>query len=482
MNTIATRLGTVRGLDNGKVKSYLGIRYGEPPTGQHRFMPPVMAPAWRGTLDASRYPNRAMQDRDTGSLGQKVAGELSEDCLFLNIVTPSTSGNLRPVLVWIHGGGFVSGSANEYDGTVLAEQGDVVVVTVNFRLGTFGFLDLSSQGPGYEGSASNGVQDLILALQWVQDNIEDYGGDPGNVTIFGESSGGTLVLSLLAAPAADRLFHKAIAHSATCAYKAAYDQTEKLALRLGVGNDEYLDKLRSMTATEIVELGLRFRVSVDGQVITRPTFDAITDRGTAGVPLLTGTNLNEGTLYTEGDDEAKDHYPSMNHLLATEMLLGEDPDFYLESLREAYPDASPGKIHEMLWTDMFRRTCTLAAQLSTIAGPGGWLYRFDLPANLPEFRRFGATHSSEMAFTFNTFANPGTHGRTFHDRNDPVVRRVAREWSDAIIRMARSGDPTGGELPAWPVYEPRDRQCLIVDENIRIESDPDSLHRSLWGQ
>jgi para-nitrobenzyl esterase len=386
------------------------------------------------------------------------------------------------VLVWIHGGGFVTGSANEYDGTVLAQQGDVVVVTINFRIGPFGFLDLSSHGPEYAGSASNGVRDQILALQWVQENIEDYGGDPDNVTIFGESSGGTLVLGLLGAPAADRLYHKAIAHSPTCAFMAAQDQTEKHAKRLGVDTTEYVDKLLSMSATEITDLNLLFRISVDGQVITRPTYDAIKERGAGGIPLLTGSNLNEGTLYTEADDGDRDHYPSMNYLLAREMLVGEDPGSYLEALREAYPDASAGKIHEMIWTDMFRRTCTQAAKLSSLASPGGWLYRFDLPANLPEYRHLGVTHSCEMAFTFNTFANPGTHARTFHDRNDPVVRKVAREWSDAIIRMARNGEPNGGELPAWPVYEPRDRQCLIVDENIRIESDPDRVHRELWGQ
>jgi len=423
-----------------------------------------------------------MQGQVAGSLGQKVAGELSEDCLFLNIATPSTKGELRPVLVWIHGGGFVKGSANEYDGSVLVQQGDVVVVTINFRLGTFGFLDLSRHGPEYAGSSSNGVRDQILALRWIRDNIEDYGGDPANVTIFGESSGGTHVLGLLGAPAADRLYHKAIAHSPTCAYMAAQDQTEKLAMRLGVDSSGYVEKLLSMSAKEIADLNLGFRISVDGQVITRPTYDAIKDRGAAGVPLLTGSNLNEGTLYTEADDGDRDHYPSLNYLLARETLVGEDPGSYLEALHETYPDASAGKIHEMIWTDMFRGTCTRAAELSSLAGPGGWLYRFDLPANLPEYRHLGAPHACEMAFTFNTFANPDTHARTFHDRNDPVVRKVALEWSNAVIRMARNGRPDGGELPDWPVYEPGDRQCLVVDKNIRIESDPDRLHRKLWGQ
>jgi para-nitrobenzyl esterase len=481
MSTIATRLGKVRGLDSGNVKSFLGLRYGEPPTGPRRFLAPVMASRWRGIYDATQYPNRAMQERTTGTLGQPTAGALSEDCLFLNIVTPSSKGQLRPVLVWIHGGGFINGSANEYDGSVLADQGNAVVVTLNFRLGTFGFLDLSSHGSKYEGSASNGVRDLIQALQWVRENIEDYGGDPNNVTIFGESSGGSLVLSLLAAPSADRLYHKAIAHSATCAFMPAEDQTEKLAKHLGVESTEYLNKLRSMSAQEIVDLKLRFRVSVDGKVVTRPTYQAIMERGSAGVPLLTGTNRNEGTLYTKGKDAAQDHYPVVNHYLAAEMLCGEDPEQYLTALQGTYPDASPGKFHEMIWTDMFRRTCMQAAELSSLAGPGGWLYRFDLPANLPEDSLLGATHSSEIAFTFNTFANPGTNAYAFHDRNDAVVRNVAQQWSDTIIQFSKNGQPNSGGLPDWPVYETGKRNCLIIDDGFKIEPDPDSVHRRLWG-
>jgi len=480
MSTIATRLGKVRGLDNGNVTSFLGLRYGEPPTGPRRFLPPVMAPGWSGTLDATRYPNRASQEDKSDSIWPPATGELSEDCLFLNIVTPSTAGTGRPVLFWIHGGGFVTGSANEYDGTVLAAQGDVVVVTVNFRLGTLGFLDLSAHSVEYRHSALNGVLDLILALQWVRDNIEDYGGDPGNVTIFGESSGGSLVMSLLAAPAADPLYHKAIAHSATCAYRLPTDRSDKIAERLGVQRDDYLDTLMSMPAQELVDLQLPFGVVVDGEVITRSTFEAIAGRGQSGVPLITGTNLREGTLYTNGDDAEQDHYPRFNKGLAAEMLLGGNPDNYIAALNEAYPDASAGKFHEMIWTDMFRRICLKAAETTSLAGPGGWLYRFDLPANLPEFHKHGASHASEMAFTFNTFANADTHGKTFHDRNDRIVREIAKGWSDTIIRFARTGEPNGGALPDWPVYEPRERNCLIINDEFRIESDPDTLHRSLW--
>jgi para-nitrobenzyl esterase len=484
MSTIETRLGKVRGLDDGNVKTFLGLRYAEPPTGERRFKPPETISSWDGVFDATQFPNRAMQPDSSinfSQFKQPIAGEFSEDCLFLNVVTPSGTDKPRPVLFWIHGGAFVTGSANEYDGSVLADQGDVVVVTVNFRLGAFGFLDASALGEDYQNSISNGVQDLTLALQWVHENIGDYGGDPGNVTIFGESSGGTLVLSLLGAPAADRLYHKAIAHSATCAFRLPTDRSEKIARHMGVDRNDYLDKLLSMPAQEIVDLDLTFGVTVDGKVITRSSFDAIKDRGEDGVPLITGTNLREGTLYTLGDDADQEHYPLFNKGLATEMLLGGDPTNYLAGLRKTYPDATPGNIHEMIWTDMFRRICSRAAAATSLAGPGGWLYRFGLPANLPKARILGATHASEMAFTFNTVAKPDTHAcLTFHDRNDPVVRRVAKAWSDAVIRFARTGQPNGDDFPDWPAYESATRNCLIIDEDIRVEADPDTVHRKLW--
>ena len=436
------------------------------------------AGSWTGILDATQYPNRAMQHKTEGTLGAPILGDMSEDCLFLNIATPSTTGELRPVLLWIHGGGFINGSGNELDGTVLSGQGDVVVVAVNYRLGSFGLLDLSNHGPEYKGSSSNSIRDLVLALQWVKDNIEDYGGDPENVTISGVSSGGTLVLSLLATPTADGLYHKAIAHSATCAYKTADDPTDDLCKRLKVPKDGLLDHLLSAPASEILALNLGFRVNVDETVVACSTFEAITARGSAGVPLLTGTNLREGSLYTQGRDEEQDHYIEWNRGLAKEMLCGEDPQNYLSALRQTYPDASPGKFHEMIWTDMFRRTTSAAAELSSVAGPGGWLYRFDLPPALPKYKHLGATHGSENAFVFNIFENPDTHGFTYHDRDDPVVRKIARAWSDVIVRFMRTGQP--GNYNDWPVYEPGKRRSLIIHETLRIESDPDELHRGLW--
>lgn len=482
LTAISTRQGRIGGVSQGEVISFLGVRYGVPPVGARRFMASEMADGWHGVYDATHFPNRAMQNRTLSTLGLPVGGSVSEDCLFLNIATPSVAGSLRPVIVWFHGGGFVAGSANEYDGTVLADQGDVVVVTVNSRLGPFGFLDLSKSGADYLGSASNGLRDQILALTWISENIQDYGGDPKNVTISGQSSGGSSVLSLLACPSADDLYHKAIACSPTAVYSRKTNRAEDLADRLNCAPEDCLELLLEMSATDLVNMQIGSRITVDGHVVTRSTFEAIEDRGENGVPLLTGTTLTEGSYYTKGDPESRDHYPWLNQYLARDMLCGDDPDTYLEALKRAYPDASPGKMHEMVWTDMFRRTALTAAELSSTKGAGGWLYRFDLPVNARDGEHVGTPHACDMSFTFNTVANSESHAYTFHDVKNPIVQSVGLSWSQRIISMARFGNPNPSpmDLPHWPRYEPENRSCFLVDDVASVVHDADSKHALLW--
>jgi para-nitrobenzyl esterase len=482
LSTVATRLGKIRGFSEKNVISFLGVRYAAPPMGGRRFMASEMAGRWRGEYDATQFPNRAMQNRTLSTLGLPVSGSVSEDCLFLNIVTPSVSGSLRPVIVWFHGGGFVAGSANEYDGTVLAGQGDVVVVTVNSRLGPFGFLDLAHFGAAYLGSASNGLRDQILALTWISENIQDYGGDPKNVTISGQSSGGSSVLSLLACPSADELYHKAVACSPTAVYSPQTNRAEDLADRLNCAPEDCLDVLLNMSAMDLVNMQIGSRITVDGHVVTRSTFEAIEDRGGNGVPLLTGTTLTEGSYYTKGDPQTRDHYPWLNNYLARDMLCGEDPGRYLDALRTAYPAASPGKIHEMVWTDMFRRTAITAAELSSTKGAGGWLYRFDLPVNASDSEHVGTPHACDMSFMFNTVAKAESHAYTFHDGKNPTVQSVGLSWSKRIVSMARFGNPNPSreDLPHWPRYEPENRSCFLVDDVASVVHDADSKHALLW--
>ena len=363
--TVQTRLGEIRGIRKGGVLHFRGIRYAAPPVEERRFLPPLPSSPWTGTYDATAFPNRAMQP-DMAVLGEPV-GATSEDCLFLNIVTPAAEGAGRPVLFWIHGGGFVNGSANEYDGSVLAARGDVVVVTVNYRLGLFGFLDLSAFGDAFAGSASNGLRDQVLALEWVRDNIADYGGDPDNVTIFGESAGGHSVHALLAAPSADGLYHKAIAHSPGTANQPPPDVATPLVDALGCRPDQLVEKLRAMSADEL--LGVQGTVpgvggGVDGTVVTRSTDDAISARGERGVPLIAGTNRDEGKFFTALYAAFDPGFAPPNEGLARSITEGGDPSAYLAALKAAHPGADAIEIHERVWGDMFRK-----ARWAALSGP-----------------------------------------------------------------------------------------------------------------
>jgi para-nitrobenzyl esterase len=480
-SVIETRQGQVRCAVGDGVMSFLGLRYGQPPVGELRFMPPVPASGWSGIYDATSWPNRAMQAKTLGSMDQKVPGQLSEDCLFLNITTPSVDVENRPVLVWIHGGSFASGSANEYDGRVLSRQGDVVVVTINYRLGPFGFLDLAPLGPEFEGSASNGFRDMILALQWVQENIEDFWGDPSNVTIIGESAGAKAVLGLLAAPQAEGLFHKAIANSPGAPRAPEGNQIPTIAAKLGVYEGEVLTALRQMSAADLQKAELPAGGRIDGTVVTRSPIEAIAARGKRGVPLIVGTNRNEGTLFTPPDspDEDMSQYEKWQVGAAQDVLGDRDPAAYVSWMNDTYATAKAAC--EELWTAIFRRTAVEAAEASTLAGPGGWLYRFDLPTTREHNGKLtGATHACEMAFTFNAFADPDNHVFSYHDRDDATVKALARQWSETVLAFAAKGDPNGGGLPEWPAYTPPDRACMILDATSRIENDPDVRHRKFW--
>ncbi|HIL94829.1 MAG TPA: carboxylesterase/lipase family protein [Pseudomonadales bacterium] len=406
--------------------------------------------------------------------------EMSEDSLFLNIFTPLVEGNKRPVLVWIHGGSFLTGTGNGYVGTQLSSQGDVVVVSINYRLGILGFLDLSGFDKAYAGSASNGIRDQILALKWVHDNIGDYGGDADNVTIFGESSGGTSVASLIAAPSADGLYHKAIIHSGAPVHAPPPDLRESLADQLDVTTDQLLVTLRSMTAQEIIEsqgnIQAQFGGIVDGTVVTRSSLQAIADRGSEGVPIIVGSNKDEGTLLSFLTPRFA--YDMAGPFIADLITAGKGSDAYIEALKSAYPDDSSREHYERIWNEMFRMNAVKVAEQASTTGAGSWVYRFDLPVqNSPLGTELGATHGAEIFFTFNSFADSDI---PYYDKADPKVSKLAETWSNTVIQFARMGDPNGAGLPEWPKYQPESRQTLILDGNPRLLEDVDEKDRKRW--
>ena len=486
MTTVATRLGGIAGKSENDIQIFLGIPYAKSPVGERRFRAPEAHGPWSGTLDGTTLGNRAMQPNP--GVGPPWAEAQSEDCLFVNIYTPAADGRARPVLFWIHGGGYFIGSGSDHDGTVLAAQGDVVVVTVNYRLGVFGFLDLSKYDDALAGSASNGFRDQILALTWVRDNIGDYGGDPDNVTIFGVSAGGASVNALLAAPSADGLYHRAIAHSGTAITNAPTPLASGLAAQLEVDEGELLSRLEQLPAEELLEAqvasGTTVVASVDGVVVTRDTYQAIAERGARGVPYIAGSNRDEGTFFTSFAPEETTFDPMTAVLGAMPFDLlraGADPGEYLAALQDAYPD-DPGKtLYEQVYTEMFRRAAIRTSEAVTAAGSSGWLYRFDLPSSVMD-GALGATHGCEVPFTFNDHARPETSRMAFlHDPKDPVVRQLAEQWSNTVLAFARTGDPNGAGLPLWSPYSSDRRGVLILDAVSRIEQDPDRELRKRWG-
>ncbi len=480
---VSTQFGDVKGLRQNGTLHFQGLPYAQPPIDDLRFKAPHKSEPSAELIDATRFPNRCVQ-APSGIFGQAI-GTTSEDCLYLNVVTPSTDGSDRPVMFWIHGGGFTQGSANGYDGSMLAIQGDVVVVTINYRLGILGFLDLSPFGEDYAGSANNGIRDQVLALEWVRDNIADFGGNPENVTIFGESAGGASVLTLLATPSADGLYHKAIAHSPGSTETPPADHVNGLLEHLDTTKDLVVDKLNGMSAEELFalqEVLSDFGAAIDGTVVTRSPNEAIRDRGAQGVPLIAGTNRDEGTFFSAlfalfAPNAAAEFLDGM----ARAVTAGADPQPFIDALRAEDPSADDMKILERIFDAMFLKSALGSATQATLAGNGGWLYQFDYATTKPVFgRSVGATHAAEIPFTFNRFNSPDPGELIGYDSKDVVASELAQRWSDTLIAFARTGNPNGSGLPTWPHYDSESRATMVLDATPRIDHDLNRNLRELW--
>ncbi len=410
-------------------------------------------------------------------------GNNDEDCLFLNVFTPAAPGHDRPVLCWIHGGSYTSGSANDYNASIIAAQGDVVVVAINYRLGAFGFLDVSPLDATYAGSASNGIRDQILALEWIRDHVADFGGDPGNVTIIGESAGAGSVLGILAAPGAEGLYARAVANSpGGINVPPSRRWAERIAAYFGADDDETLECLTSAPAQSLLDAQVAVQFSggsVDGTVVTRHPVDAIRERGGAGAPLLVGTNLDEGTLFTLAFRNEPDVLDTITRTLAIQVTRNGDVDSYLEALQARHPDDDAYARANRVWGDLFRRSAVEAAEAATAAGPGGWLYRLDLPTTVAG-AALGATHSADVTLTFNWLGAERPMGFSLYDRDDATAIDLSRRWSDTILTFARTGDPNGAGLPEWQPYSTSDRACMMLDTTIGVRDDPDGADRDRW--
>lgn len=481
-----TSAGKVRGSVSEGVKIFKGIPYGGPTGGVNRFMPPVKPAAWTGTRDTRAYGPTAPQ-----SLGAARGGpEESEDCLVLNVFTPALAGGAkRPVMVWLHGGGFSTGSGSGaiLDGTSLAHTNDVVVVTINHRLNVFGFSYLGEfAGQDFALSGGAGMLDIVAALQWVRENIAQFGGDPNLVTIFGQSGGGRKVATLMSMPSAQGLYHRAIIESGAVlrltTQEDAIRQTSLLLAELGLKPGQVrelqsvpVQRLLAANAAVVQKLDLRLAPGftantpmVDGKALPMHPWDPAGPAMSAKIPLLIGWAHTEETLYDRPTPETLALDEAGLRQRAAKRL-DMDPDTVIAAYRKAHPEASPWDIYILLATDHPRGTYTreLARRKAAQAAAPAFLYRFDweTPEGGGHMR---SPHTIEIPFVFSNIRIAGPQISRM-----PEAYALAEKVSAAWVAFARTGNPNTHKLPKWPAYSAKSRETMLFNNESRVEKDPD---------
>lgn len=469
--TVKTQQGEVEGIQDGAAHVWRGIPFAQPPVGPLRGVSPRPPEAWHGIRSAASFGPRSVQQ-----FSWDTSQPESEDCLYLNIWSPAAeSDTLRPVLVWIHGGGFVigSGSDTQFDGVGYATRGDLVYVTINYRLGGFGYLR-NDRDPA---SANLGVLDQIAALQWIQDNIAAFGGDPQNVTLMGESAGGMSISVLLGTPRAAGLFHKAIVQSGGVKPVFAPDEPAHVVKRMldtaGVENVEALMSLSTdafNAACQLVALieddpilgGMPFHPAIDGLVLPVHPLDNL-----RRIPTLVGTCADEIGLF-----EVFDNKPLINGMPVRMRHYGGEA--WWQALTDTYQaTAGGGRWKSELLGDGFIGIPSLRLANALAAGSTDvWVYRFDY-AGASEI---GATHGADVSFTFNSPSAPPLPVEW-----NATAQRLAAQMQDAFIAFARSGSPQTADLPEWPMHTPDGLDYMVFDAECRIERDSiGAERRAAW--
>ncbi len=510
---VETANGRLRGGHSRGALAFKGIPYAGPVDGPGRFKAPPPPETWTGVRDALVLGPPSLQG--PGTVYGEKEGAYSENCLVLNVWTPACDGRKRPVMFYNHGGGYATGSAGSrgQDGAHLAATYDVVVVASNHRLGLLGYLYLGGFDEDYTGN--QGVLDIIAALQWVKTNIAAFGGDPGNVMLFGESGGAFKTGTLLAMPAAKGLFHKASIESGPALRRqtreAATETARRVLKGLGLAPSD-LRKLIDVPAQAILDIQLAggggalgipsgpdapvaaspglahtahwyseqpggFGPVVDGAVLPGNPFDPAAPAQIADIPMLLGNNRDEATFFNMGNpatfmmDDA-----ALNARLQTEY--GADAARILSVYRQSCPDATPSQLYIAIATARVMGFDTIVmADRKAAQGAPVYRYRCDYESNVPiagTTAILGAGHATEITLKLLSNDQPGLEG------SSPTLAAAAHNMSACFAGFAHTGQPSAPGQPAWPRYDTANRATFLIDADCKVVNDPDSAERQLW--
>jgi para-nitrobenzyl esterase len=502
---VETKYGKVQGTTLNGVNVFRGIPYGAPTNGKNRFKAPQPPKPWTGVKETTEFGPVSWQPTEgrvrNTYFGIQGFDAMSEDCLNLNVFTPGLKDNgKRPVMVWLHGGGFTAGSSGVapfYSGQYLAKAHDVVIVSVNHRLGVFGYIYLKEiMGDEFADSGNAGMLDIIEALKWVRDNITNFGGDPGNVMIFGESGGGGKVSTLLAMPEAKGLFHRAAVQSgptlkltppdaATRNAREVMDIVKITPARSKELNEMHADTLfYAWLSLGSLRGGNMMAPVIDGKHLLSHPFDPVQAPTAANIPVIIGTNKDEMTLLTMYDpkfgnieeDELRKRITGMFAQRGrADMSADKDKiEHLIAGYKRTRPSANAWDLFIAIATDRMRMTAIKMAERKSAGPAPAYMYLFAWES-LVWRGRFKSPHGGEIPFVFN-YMEPSLR----FIGEDPRRLTLGDNMSGAWAALARTGKPNYKGLPEWPAYNAQTRQTMVFNYESKVENDPFSEERKLW--